>query len=124
MTTFDENYIVAVFSEGDCWVLALELVKRYPHLTVGVITEEEGDRFGWCHAFAYDLSTDTAYDVFGAQNASDHFPEWDMFNWEDMYFPENPEEFFNDQERFYPEVCTKYGVTLATVDMPVTDAVA
>lgn len=127
-----EEYVIEAFTCGDCWALALELKSRFPHLTVCTLIDpfwagddESYDHMHWEHAVVLDKNTDTFYDVTGAHRQEDNFPDWEIFDWEDIY--EIPDEditdYFSGQTRLYPEVSLDEGVRLATVDMPAMTAV-
>lgn len=128
-----EDYVIEAYTCGDCWVLALELKARFPHLTVCTLVDpyhggeqDSYDHMNWEHAVVLDKSTGIFYDVNGAHRPEDNFPHWDMFDWEEIYeIPdEDITEYFSDQTRLYPEVSVDEGVRLATVDTLVVDAVA
>ena len=137
MTHADMRTIEA-FTYGDCWALALELKARFPHLTVCTLIDphwageddpEIYDFMQWSHVVVLDKSTGIYYDVRGSHTAESKFPEWEEFEWTDIYeIPdEDLDEYFADSwdaGRYFPEVPLEHGVALATVDMAPLSAVA
>lgn len=128
-----DEYIREAFTEGDCWVLALELKRLRTDLTVVTLVDpywsgedDTYDYMQWCHAMVYDKNTGTYYDVNGAQTFEDIQKNWGGDDWEEIY--EIPDEelgtYFDDQERYYPEVPVSEGVRLTTLDTATLAAVA
>ena len=138
-----EDYVIEAFTCGDCWALALELKARFPHLTVCTLIDpywageddpEVYDFMQWSHVVVLDKTTGIYYDVLGKHDPAHGFPDWEMFEWEEIYeIPdEDLDEYFSDQWDSYPTDYTtgegaemmEHGVTLATVDIPKVTAVA
>ena len=132
---YTDDQIIDAFVAGDCWALALELKARMPHLKVCTLIdpydiysggEDTYDFMNWTHAVVLDPNTGMYYDAFGKHDPESGFPDWEMFEWEEIYeIPdEDLDEYFSGQTRYYPDADLDRGVTLATVDMLPLPAVA
>lgn len=131
-----DEYIRDAFTNGDCWILALELKELFPHLTVVTLVDpywsgedDTYDYMQWCHALTYDKNTGTYYDANGAQTFEDVQNNWDGYDWEEIY--EIPDEdldtYFADNwgwGRSFPDVPLSEGVRLTTLDTAPLTAVA
>ena len=133
-----DEYTREAFTCGDCWALALELKARFPHLTVCTLIDpywdedndpEAYDFMQWTHAVVLDKDTGTYYDVLGAHRPEDNFPDWEMFDWTEIYdIPDEAlDEYFKEEKeygRLYEDVPLSEGVRLATLDTAPLTAVA
>ena len=131
--TYTDSQIIDAFVAGDCWALALELKARFPHLTVCTLVDpywagedDTYDYMQWTHAVVLDPNTGMYFDAFGKHDPESGFPDWEMFEWEEIYeIPdEDLDEYFSGQTRYYPDADLARGVMLATVDLLVLDDVA
>lgn len=140
---YTDMQIISEFTEGGCWALALELKARMPHLTVCtlidpydvyLVEKETYDCMNWCHAVVLDKNTGMYFDAFGKHDPKDNFPNWEMFEWTEIYeIPDTDlDEYFSDEASSYPvdystgdgAEMMEHGVMLATLDMMIPAAVA
>ena len=140
---YTDMHIIEEFTMGGCWALALELKKRMPHLTVCTLIdpydvysddEETYDYMNWFHVVVLDPNTGMYFDAFGKHDPKDNFPDWEMFEWTEIYeIPDTDlDEYFLDEVHNYPvnystgegAEMMEHGVMLATVDMLPLPAVA
>lgn len=124
-----DSDIIEAFTEGDCWALAIELKRLFPHFTVctlidpywytdGVENEEDFDYMEWYHAAVYDSTRNVYYDINGM--ITDPHRDWSEFIWTDIYHipDEDITEYFSDQERQFPEVSLDTGVSYVMAKVP------
>lgn len=142
---YTDEQIIDEFTCGGCWALALELKARLPHLTVCTLIDpywageddpEVYDFMQWTHVVVFDKTTGMYFDAYGKHDPKDNFPDWEMFEWTEIYEIPDDElnDYFHDQLEDplnYPNYSTaegkemmEHGVMLATVDMAPLSAVA
>lgn len=104
--------IVEVFTNGDCYSLALALAEQNPTLRVGVLREGNGD---WIHGFAFDPATNEFIDVTGRQSENDFLDEWEWAEWDTWtdHSLAEAQDMFQSVTRAHPEVPIEEGLRVA-----------
>jgi len=107
MTRESDEDIHAAFIRGDCWVLALEMSRRYEGLEPCVLA---GEGLEWIHMLVEDTRTGHFVDANGVQTFDEVQANWDDYFWTGI-------EPFQDMHiqgmvREYPHIDPQQGIDL------------